>query len=112
MVGHATLCSRKLKINCMREKTISNFDHVLSSPQSDLAQMTLRSPYLFDFLSLGKDAHEREIGNALGDGFAFLGRQYHIQIAEQDYWIDLLYPVRLKSYIIIWEFKFLSFSCQ
>jgi predicted nuclease of restriction endonuclease-like (RecB) superfamily len=94
-------------------KTISNFDHVLSSPQSDLAQMTLRSPYLFDFLSLGKDAHEREIENALvnhiekfllslGDGFAFVGRQYRIQIAEQDYWIDLLfYHVRLKSYIVI-----------
>ena len=65
-------------------KTISNFDHILSSPHSDLAQMTLRSPYLFDFLSLGKDAHEREIENALVNHIEilFLSLQKHDIVQE------------------------------
>jgi hypothetical protein len=37
----------------------------LPSPQSDLAQNTLKNPYLFDFLSLGKNAHEREVEKGL-----------------------------------------------
>lgn len=70
-------------------KAINNFSSQLPSPQSDLAQETLRNPYFFDFLSLGQDAHEREVEKALvrhierfllelGEGFAFVGRQYHI----------------------------------
>ena len=44
-------------------KAVTNFSAKFPSPHSDLAQAKLRNPYLFDFLSLGKDAHEREKGN-------------------------------------------------
>jgi predicted nuclease of restriction endonuclease-like (RecB) superfamily len=56
----------------------------------------LKDPYLFDFLSLGNEAQEREVENALcahmekfllelGAGFSFVGRQYHINVADQDF---------------------------
>ncbi len=94
-------------------KAISNFREKLPNPQSDLAQATLKNPYLFDFLSLGKDAHEREVEKGLmahiekfllelGEGFAFLGRQYHLQVEDQDFYIDLLfYHIKLRSFVII-----------
>jgi len=65
------------------------------------------------FLSLGKNAHEREIEKGLvahierfllelGEGFAFLGRQYHLQIEDQDFYIDLLfYHIKLRAFVVI-----------
>ena len=65
------------------------------------------------FLSLGKNAHEREIQKGLvahierfllelGEGFAFLGRQYHLQIEDQDFYIDLLfYHIKLRAFVVI-----------
>lgn len=94
-------------------KGISNFKSKLPSPQSDLAQQTLKNPYLFDFLSLGKKAHEREVEKALvshierfllelGEGFAFLGRQYHLEVEDRDFYIDLLfYHTKLRCYVVI-----------
>ncbi len=94
-------------------KAISNFKNRLASSQSDLAQQTLKNPYLFDFLSLGKKAHEREVEKALvshierfllelGEGFAFLGRQYHLQVEDRDFYIDLLfYHIKLRCYVVI-----------
>ena len=94
-------------------KAVRNFQSKLPTPQSDLAQSTLKNPYLFDFLSLGKNAYEREVEKGLvahiekfllelGEGFAFLGRQYHIQIEDQDFYIDLLfYHIKLRSFVVI-----------
>jgi predicted nuclease of restriction endonuclease-like (RecB) superfamily len=94
-------------------KAISNFRDKLPSPQSDLAQSTLRNPYLFDFLSLGKDAHEREVEKALtthierfllelGEGFAFVGRQYPLQVDNQEFYLDLLfYHMKLRCFVVI-----------
>lgn len=92
---------------------ITNFQQVLPSPHSELAQATLKNPYLFDFLGLGKEAQEREVEKGLishierfllelGGGFAFLGRQYLIQVDSQDYFIDLLfYHIKLKCFVVI-----------
>jgi predicted nuclease of restriction endonuclease-like (RecB) superfamily len=92
---------------------ITNFGNKLPSPQSDIAQNTLKNPYLFDFLSLGKNAHEREVEKGLiahiekfllelGEGFAFLGRQYHLQIEDHDFYIDLLfYHIKLRCFVVI-----------
>jgi predicted nuclease of restriction endonuclease-like (RecB) superfamily len=92
---------------------VTNFTKSLPAPQSDLAQETLKDPYKFDFLSLGDEAHERDIENALvhhirrfllelGSGFAFLGNQYHLDVAEQDFYLDLLfYHVKLRCYVVI-----------
>lgn len=94
-------------------KAVTNFDTKLPVPHSDLAKATLRNPYLFDFLSLGNDAHEREVEKGLiahiekfllelGEGFAFLGRQYPLQVEDQDFYIDLLfYHIKLRSFIVV-----------
>lgn len=71
-------------------QAVTNFKKKLPLPQSDLAQYTLKDPYIFDFLSMGDEAQEREIEKALihhmehfllelGSGFAFVGRQYHLE---------------------------------
>ena len=94
-------------------RAITNFQKVLPSPQSDLAQSLLKDPYHLDFLTLRKDAQERELEKGLvehirdfllelGLGFAFLGNQYPIEVDGKDYRLDLLfYHVKLHCYVII-----------
>src|SRR5207248_6168443 len=88
----------------------TNFARTLPAPQSELAQQLLKDPYNFDFLTLGPDAHERDLQGGLlnhlrafllelGVGFAFVGSQYHLAVGGQDYYLDLLfYHLRLRSY--------------
>ncbi len=92
---------------------IDNFAERLPTPQSDLVRETLKDPYLFDFLDVGEEAHERELETALveritrfmlelGKGFAFVGRQYHLEVGGEDFYIDLLfYHLRLHCYVAI-----------
>jgi predicted nuclease of restriction endonuclease-like (RecB) superfamily len=94
-------------------KAVSNFAQCLPEPDSALAIETLKDPYLFDFLGLADDAHEREIENAmirhvsrflleLGTGFAFVGRQFRLEVDGDEFFIDLLfYHTRLKCYVVI-----------
>lgn len=94
-------------------KATTNFDRTLPKPQSELAQQLLKDPYNFDFLSLGKDALERDLERALidhirdfllelGVGFAFVGSQYHLEVGGQDFYIDLLfYHLRLRCYVVV-----------
>ncbi len=92
---------------------ISNFDHTLIPTQSDLAKQLIKDPYNFGFLSLGKEAQERDLENALidhmrdfllelGVGFAFVVRQYHLEMVGEDFYIDLLfYHLRLRCFVVI-----------
>jgi len=94
-------------------KAVTNFKEKLPLPQSDLAQYTLKDPYIFDFLSIGNEAQEREVEKALihhmekfllelGAGFAFVGRQYHLEVGNQDFYIDLLfYHLKLRCFCVI-----------
>lgn len=94
-------------------RKIENFDRRLPAPQSDLARETLKDPYIFDFLDLGDEAHEREIERnlvehitrfmlELGKGFAFVGKQYHLEVGGEDFYIDLLfYHLKLHCYVAI-----------
>ncbi|MCC6539788.1 MAG: DUF1016 family protein [Bryobacterales bacterium] len=94
-------------------KAITNFTKALPAPQSDLAQQLLKDPYNFDFLTLSNDAGEREVETGLvahlqkfllelGTGFAFVGRQYPLEIAGEDYRLDLLfYHLKLRCFVII-----------
>ncbi len=96
-----------------QDKAITNFERTLPSPQSDLAQQLLKDPYNFDFLTLGKDAHEkhleaglleliREFLLELGQGFAFVGSQYPLQVGDSDFFIDLLfYHLKLRCFVVI-----------
>lgn len=102
-------------------QAITNFNTRLPAPNSELAHETLKDPYLFDFLGLGDDAHEREIENALvrhitkfllelGSGFAFMGRQYRLEVDGSEFFIDLLfYHTRLKCYVVV-ELKATAFK--
>lgn len=94
-------------------KAITNFEQTLPKPQSELAQELLKDPYTFDFLSLGEDALERDLERALiehirdfllelGVGFSYVGSQYHVEVGEQDFYLDLLfYHLRLRCYVVI-----------
>ncbi|NLQ16859.1 DUF1016 domain-containing protein [Marinomonas sp. M1K-6] len=92
---------------------VSNFDQTLPLVQSDLAQQSLKDPYVFDFLALTEDYNERELENSLvkhitdfllelGAGFAYVGKQVPVVVGDKDFYIDLLfYHVRLHCYVVI-----------
>jgi predicted nuclease of restriction endonuclease-like (RecB) superfamily len=94
-------------------KAITNFTKALPAPQSDLAQQLLKDPYNFDFLMLSKDAGGRDLENGLvghiqefllelGTGIAFVGRQYPLAIAGEEYRLDLLfYRLKLRCFVVI-----------
>ncbi|WOG27145.1 YhcG family protein [Endozoicomonas sp. 8E] len=102
-------------------QAISNFNTTLPAIQSDLAQQTLKDPYVFDFLSLTQNYNEREFEQGLtehitqfllelGAGFAYVGKQFHIQVGQRDFYIDLLfYHIRLHCYVVI-ELKTVDFE--
>lgn len=94
-------------------KAITNFELTLPKPQSDLANQLLKDPYNFNFLTLEQDVQELDLERQLvknitqfllelGKGFAYMGRQYELQVGTKEYRLDLLfYHVRLKSYVVI-----------
>ena len=100
---------------------LTNFHARLPKPQSDLAEETLKDPYLFDFLTISPEAHEREVERSLvqhitrflielGAGFSFVGRQVHLQVGDSDFYIDLLfYHLKLRCFVVI-ELKGGSFK--
>ncbi len=103
------------------KKAINNFDKKLPAPQSDLAKEITKDPYCFDFLSLSDKYNEKELEDALvdnltqfllelGSGFAFVGRQYRVEVAGEEFFIDLLfYHIKLKCYVVI-ELKTTKFK--
>ncbi|HEY9713799.1 MAG TPA: PDDEXK nuclease domain-containing protein [Chroococcales cyanobacterium] len=102
-------------------KALTNFERTLPMPQSDLASQILKDPYNFDFLTLDVEAHERDLERGLleqirsfllelGTGFAFVGSQYHLEVGDQDFFIDLLfYHLKLRCYVVI-ELKAVDFQ--
>lgn len=102
-------------------KAITNFKNTLPSPDSDLAKQTLKDPYLFDFLTIKKNADEKNIEDQLikhitqfllelGTGFAFIGRQYKLEVGDKDFYIDLLfYHTKLRCYVVV-ELKVKNFK--
>lgn len=83
-------------------QAVTNFASTLPPPQSDLAQQALKDPYLFDFLTLHDDTIERDLETGLvdhiqkflvelGAGFAFVGRQVHLTVGDDDFYLDLLF---------------------
>ena len=90
-----------------------NYKVRLPNPQSNLVIETLKNPYVFDFIEQRDGIIEREIERELvaniaktimelGTGFAFVGNQYHIEVSEKDYYIDLLfYNTKLRCYVVI-----------
>lgn len=102
-------------------KSISNFDLTLPPLQSDLAKYAFKDPYKFSFLGTVALQNELDIEKSLaskisdfllemGKGFAYIGRQYHISIEGDDYYIDILmYHLKLHCYVVI-ELKAVEFK--
>jgi len=94
-------------------RALTNFERSLPKPDSDLARESLKDPYRLDFLGLGDEAREREIESSLiehitefllelGAGFAFVGRQVHLEVNGDDFYLDLLfYHLRLRRYVVV-----------
>ncbi|MFN0016235.1 MAG: YhcG family protein [Saprospiraceae bacterium] len=91
----------------------TNFSNTLPKPDSDLVQQVLKDPYILDFLMLGEAAKEKNLEAQivrhitrflleLGAGFAFVGSQFPLDVAGEDYRIDFLfYHLKLRRYVAI-----------
>lgn len=102
-------------------RPVTNFERTLPPPQSDLVRQLVKDPYNLEFLTLGTEASERElelglIGRLkdflleLGVGFAFIGNQYRLEVAGEEFFLDLLfYHVHLHCYVVI-ELKIEDFK--
>jgi len=94
-------------------KAQTNFKSTLLDADSDLAQEMTRDPYNFSFTSLRGKYNERVLKDALltnitnfllelGTGFAYVGKEYRLQIAEKEKFIDLLfYNLKLSCYVVV-----------
>ena len=101
-------------------KAVSNFDNTLPPPQSDLAKYAFKDPYKFSFLGTVALQNELDLEKSLaskvtdfllemGRGFAFVGRQYHVSVDGDDYYIDILmYHLKLHCYVVV-ELKAVEF---
>lgn len=102
-------------------KAIHNFEVSLPPADSDMAAQVFKDPYLFDFLGTADPRREREVEQGLTDhiqqfllelgaGFAFVGRQVHLEFSSTDYYLDLLfYHLKLRRYVVV-ELKAVPFS--
>ena len=94
-------------------KAVTNFAATLPQPMSDLAQEILKDPYSFDFLETSERYREKELKDALisnitkflielGSGFAYMGREYRLQVNTKEQFMDLLfYNTRLHCYLVV-----------
>jgi predicted nuclease of restriction endonuclease-like (RecB) superfamily len=102
-------------------KAISNFKETLEHSHAAITQQSFQDPYIFDFLTLDDNHIEQDLELGLmsnvqklllemGKGFALYGRQYHVEVGGQDFYIDLLfYHTKLKCYVVV-ELKARAFE--
>lgn len=102
-------------------KAQNNFPATLPPPDSDMAVQIFKDPYLFDFLGTDAPRREAELERGLlkhiqkfllelGQGFAFVGQQVHLEIGDEDFYLDLLfYHLKLRCYVVI-ELKVRKFE--
>ncbi len=94
-------------------QSANNFDVSLPPANSDMANQIFKDPYVFDFLGTADIRREKELENKLiehlekfllelGQGFAFVGRQVHLEFSDQDFYIDLLfYHLKLRCFVVV-----------
>ncbi|NOQ31560.1 MAG: DUF1016 family protein [Helicobacteraceae bacterium] len=103
----------KSEVHKREAKLTSNFKAILPSNDSDLVQQSFKDPYIFDFLTISEPFREKELESnliehmekfliELGSGFAFVGRQYKVEVGDSDFYIDLLfYHLELRCYVVV-----------
>ena len=96
-----------------RGKSVNNFPRTLPPFQSDMANQLFKDPYLFDFIGMDKPRREADLEKRLlehverflvelGQGFAFVGRQVHLELGDQDFYADLLfYHLKMRCYVVV-----------
>jgi len=111
----------KSALHLRQGAAVTNFAERLAPADARMAAQILKDPYHFDFLGLGPEAHERDIEGALvrhvtrfllelGAGFAFVGRQFRLEVGGDEFFLDLLfYHTRLKCYVVV-ELKAQAFK--
>lgn len=115
--------SRNVLMNHIMNRTLersgsapSNFTRALPAPESELVQQISKDPYNLEFLGLTKEAAERDLEQALtdrivetlrelGPGFAFVGRQVHVDVDGDDFYIDLLFFHLEQRRYVVFELK-------
>jgi len=102
-------------------KATTNFQKTLPEKQALLAEQILKDPYNFGFLTLESKVQELDLERQLtkhitkfllelGKGFAFIGRQYPLQVGDKDYRMDLLfYHIRLRCFVVV-DLKVVEFE--
>ena len=103
----------KTKVHDRQGALVHNFDHTLSKAHSLWAKQTFKDPYIFDFITIATEFSERELELELikhvekfllelGSGFAFVGRQFKIEVSDKDFQLDLLfYHLKMRCFVII-----------
>lgn len=103
----------EVKAHLRLGKAQNNFLTTLPPNDSDYAVQVFKDPYLFDFLGTDAPRRERELEQGLidhvqkfllelGQGFAFVGRQVHLELGDQDFYADLLfYHLKLRCYVVV-----------
>ncbi len=103
----------KTSAHARQGAAVSNFGNRLPAVHAELASGLLKDPYMFDFLTMEDHFHERELETGLlthiekfllelGRGFAFVGRQYRLDISDRDFYLDLLfYHLQLRCFVVV-----------
>lgn len=109
------------KLHLRAGQATTNFEHALPAPQSELMQQLTKDPYHLEFLGLAEQVSERTLEEALvsqvqrfllelGQGFAFVGRQHHLDVDGEDFFVDLLFfHIPSKRYVVL-ELKRTEFT--
>ena len=104
-------------------KALTNFTRTLPAETSELAQELTKDPYSFAFTGITGKYNEGKLKDALlsnisqfllelGTGFAYVGKEFKLQIGEKEKFIDLLfYNLKLSCYVVI-EVKIGEFDFQ
>ena len=115
------IASKLYERQALLENKTTNFDETLPLPNNEQAKELLKNPYIFDFITADRGLKELDIERELtanitklllelGNGFAFVGRQYHLEIENEDHYLDLLfYNLKIRSYVVI-ELKTTEFK--
>ncbi len=103
----------KSKLHEIQGALAHNFNKTLPKLTADIARETFKDPYIFDFLTMSTTFSERELELELvkhvekfllelGAGFAFVGKQYKIEISDRDFYLDLLfYHLKMRCFVVI-----------
>lgn len=102
---------------------ITNFNSSLTENQAELVRLTLKNPYIFDFLDIEAPIHERDLERALmkhikrfllelGKGFAYVGNQFNVKVQEDEFALDLLFFNYNLSCFVVFELKSGDFKSE